>query len=608
MASKDFDFGADLPDFEDDLQVEQPSKAVESELAQEALANSSMTKPQGPLPAVQPTPRQRPVASVAKPQTPVIPQVAATPQVPSNSGDLAADSQEQEVDKPNSIKRRQLMFAVPGWLISLAVHTALLLAMAAYTIEPIKDALTKLVIDSGPSEESSGIESFDVVSEDMSSALDAQTELTQQPITEVTQVTEMAVEVPVAQVEVGNLAQVSIESLSSQLVPSNVLAATSNQLTQGMSARSGDTKRELLKKFGGGDDTEKAVAMGLQWLKQHQLPDGSWTYDHSASCQGQCKDSGSFPDARNSATGLALMCYLGAGQTHLEGEYKETVFKGLTFLLNSMQYDKFGDVALGTWYADPAPKALGRNPNTHNRIYGHGIATIAICEAYGMTKDPKLAEAAQLGINFIVAAQDPRGGGWNYELRSAGDTSIVGWQMMALKSAWMSNIPFPQETVRKASFFLDSVQTDNGSAYHYRRPGDRSADRTSLNALTSCGILCRMYMGMPKDHPSIKIAADRILADGPSKADSYVNYYATQVMKQVGGEHWKKWNEQMKTYLIGSQINTGHSMGSWNPGTTYGDNSGGRLYRTAMSIMVLEVYYRYLPIYAEQAEEDTFKL
>jgi hypothetical protein len=38
----------------------------------------------------------------------------------------------------------------------------------------------------------------------------------------------------------------------------------------------------------------------------------------------------------------------------------------------------------------------------------------------------------------------------------------------------------------------------------------------------------------------------------------------------------------------------------------HGDQ-GGRLYNTAMSILVLEVYYRYLPIYGKRATAADFK-
>ncbi len=583
MTSEEFDFGSDLPSFGADQSSALPDFAIDVETP----AAKTLTQPTSPAPVRTSVPK--PVAVATSP-APIFEAAAA----------------------PVAEKRRRgfgWLFAVPAWLISLALHTSLLLAMAAYNIEPISDALKKLVIDSGPVEDVSALESFDVTSESLSTSdLSEQTEMVQQNMPTMDRVvTDVPLEVAAVSLDVGVLSDLSLESLSSQLVPSNVLSASANTFTQAMTGRSSASKRDLLEKYGGGSDTEKAVAMGLKWLAAHQQKDGSWTFATAANSDvpGDTR-LGNFPDARNAATGLALMAFLGAGQTHQDGEFKANVFGGLSYLLSNMRTSKFGGVPIGSWYDDPDPKGNGRNKSEHNRMYGQGIATTAMCEAFGMTNDAKLAEAAQLGVNFIVAAQDPRGGGWNYRVRSPGDTSIVGWQMMALKSGMMSNIQFPVDTIRRASYFLDTVQTDGGSAYHYRVPGDKPGNM----ALTSCGLLCRMYMGMPKEHPAIVKGAADVLKAGPSSSDSYVNYYATQVMKQVGGETWKKWNEQMKNQLVTTQVNSGKSMGSWpaDGKLSYGDNEGGTLYRTAMSIMILEVYYRYLPIYHEQADEEAFKL
>ena len=132
-------------------------------------------------------------------------------------------------------------------------------------------------------------------------------------------------------------------------------------------------------------------------------------------------------------------------------------------------------------------------------MYGHGLASIALCEAYGMTKDTGLAEPAQQAVNFIVYAQDPTGGGWRYTPHQPGDTSVLGWQLMALKSAHMAYLIVPPKTIKGADHFLDTMQTESGAAYGYVRP-----ERPSTTAI---GLLCRMYLGWKHDAPPLGAAS-----------------------------------------------------------------------------------------------------
>src|SRR5690606_20895936 len=93
--------------------------------------------------------------------------------------------------------------------------------------------------------------------------------------------------------------------------------------------------------------------------------------------------------------------------------------------------------------------------------------------------------------------------------------------------------------------------------------------------------------------------------------DAYYNYYATQVVFQyTGGEGplWDRWNKKMRDTLVGSRDVKGHARGSWAPqGGDHGRAKGGRLYATALNCMTLEVYYRVLPIYQEQAFAEQFE-
>ena len=219
-----------------------------------------------------------------------------------------------------------------------------------------------------------------------------------------------------------------------------------------------------------------------------------------------------------------------------------------------------------------------------------------------MTQDNRLAMPAQLALNFIMAAQDPRGGGWRYHPGQAGDTSAVGWQLMALKSGNMSYLQVDPLTFKRAGDFLDFVQADGGATYGY-------ADNSSPTPVRAAvGLLCRMYLGWKKDNRALQEGVARLAKIGPSK-DLYQSYYATQVMHHVEGDIWIAWNNKMKSMLLSTQSRKDHEAGSWYDGVDggHGAHVAGRLYCTSLATMILEVYYRHLPIYRNQSLEEEFQ-
>jgi len=169
---------------------------------------------------------------------------------------------------------------------------------------------------------------------------------------------------------------------------------------------------------------------------------------------------------------------------------------------------------------------------------------------------------------------------------------------MALKSAHMAYLHVPPIVVKKASAYLDSVQSDSGAEYGYTSPG--KGDST-----TAIGLLCRMYLGWKQDNGALQRGAQYVSNKGPSKTNMYYNYYATQVMRHMEGDMWTKWNGVMRDQLVDSQSQTGHEKGSWIMADAHG-KKGGRLYCTSMATMILEVYYRHLPIYRKQSTEEDF--
>ena len=102
-------------------------------------------------------------------------------------------------------------------------------------------------------------------------------------------------------------------------------------------------------------------------------------------------------------------------------------------------------------------------------MYEHGLASIALCECFGMTGDQRVGQAAQAALDFIAEAQDPSGGGWRYQPRTPGDTSVTGWQVMALKSGQMAGLNVSTGVLEKAKQFLESVSSCGTGPHRHRR-------------------------------------------------------------------------------------------------------------------------------------------
>ena len=345
------------------------------------------------------------------------------------------------------------------------------------------------------------------------------------------------------------------------------------------SGRTAGSRSELVGREGGSEESEAAVERGLNWLARHQSPDGRWCLDRFAQtgdCGGQCTAPGTRSDT--AGTALALLPFLAAGHTHRRGEYFEVVENGLDWLIENQQKDgSFRDCGGG-------------------RMYAHGQAAIALCEALAMTRDKRLRKPAQAAIDYIVKAQHA-GGGWRYSPGTPGDTSVLGWQIMALESAQAAKLKISRNTFRGATKYLDSAQTDKaGGLYGYMpRQGNPTPP------MTAEGLLCRQYTGWHRTHGGLEAGVEYLLEHLPDRRqpNMYYWYYATQVMHHYGGDPWKRWNSAMRDILIESQESEGHRSGSWAPGGGH-DSSGGRLYMTALATCTLQVYYRHASLYAEK--------
>lgn len=481
-----------------------------------------------------------------------------TPSVSQRGGLGQTETDEESSEATASIYERLLPLTLketPSWLISLVVHVAIILLLALIPLsDQIKSSISLLA---GISDEQG---------QDELSVFDTQSDSAEADPNESLA---MNLEPTLNELAVVDVTP-SINSLTDLAVPLTI--------TNGLRGRTGAMKDALLKAYGGTQGTEDAVAAGLKWLATNQRKDGSW------SLVGPYSDGG-VNENKPAASAMALLAFMGAGHTHQSGEYKEVVRKGITFVVKLQNKEGF--------FAD---QSAG-----NQRTYSHAQCSIAVCELYGMTGDKELRDAAQKSIRYAEKSQG-KNGGWRYQPREAGDTSVTGWYVMALISARMAGLDVDSEVLERVHQFLDSVQRRAGS----NRPdaeGERYAYMSysaPTPAMTAEGMLCRLYLGWDTKEPRIVEGAEFLvgnpIAMEKDRVSYYYWYYATTTLHHIGGQAWTAWNQSMKEVLPKMQIASGKERGSWPTEEDNHANAGGRLYATCFALYCLESYYRHLPL------------
>jgi hypothetical protein len=348
--------------------------------------------------------------------------------------------------------------------------------------------------------------------------------------------------------------------------------------------------------------TDNAVELALKWLAEHQDvdADGRWDCDdfmkHDPAddrCDGA---GGALHDV--GVTGLALLAFLGADYTDRgTHRFAKHVRMGLRYLMQSQEPDG----------------CIGSRAS-HSFMYSHAIATLALSEAYWMTRNPRYKKPAQDALNFIGAARNPYLA-WRYSPRGGeNDTSITGWCVMAMKSGKYAGLEVDPDAFEGARVWIEKMTEPNFGQVGYTSPGGPPArppgkqdsfPSEKSQSMTAVGILTRIFLGEdPRTSDMIRKGADLCVGQLPTwnpedgSIDMYYWYYGTLAIFQVGGAPWRKWNTAMVDAIVDHQHvkDSGSRTGSWDPIGCWGDD-GGRVYSTAMLAMCLEVYYRYPKVF-----------
>ena len=348
--------------------------------------------------------------------------------------------------------------------------------------------------------------------------------------------------------------------------------------------RNSPDRLQRSKQRGATDESERSVVAALVFLAGTQGADGRWDASDTGAGRGaatsvhQRGEAGARADT--GITGLAVLAFLGAGHTHLEGQHRTVVQRGLEFLLAEQDTD--GNMA---------------GEATHfARMYCHGMATLAICEAYAMTGDDRLRPYVERAVYYSLWSQDLRSGSWRYGPHESGDMSQFGWQVMALVSASEAGLVIPAANRIAMSRFISSVSSGRHGGLAAYRPSERHRPSASM---TAEALVCRLFLHAKDEAETVAEAENYLQRNPPSpqKVDFYYWYYASIALAQLGeSDKPSDWTVALQEWLVTHQRTAGSLAGSWDPIGRWG-GYGGRVYSTALGALCLESYYRYFPLH-----------
>jgi hypothetical protein len=390
--------------------------------------------------------------------------------------------------------------------------------------------------------------------------------------------------------------------------------------------------------------TEKAVLEGLRWLMRHQNADGSWGGEEFVS---HCTpgrpcippEHAMTSHFNEGLTGMALLCFLGAGFTHDSKQNMVDTAMGKRYFLGEV-------IKKGLIYLRDKQREDGSFATTRGLLYNDVLACMAMTEAYGLTGSRAWKQPAQRGVEFLIKAQKPHPDGkglwgWRYRSRQeidddlaagrltetghfeemlgpqSADISVTGWVVMALKSAEMSGIPVPHDVYDGAMAFTKWVSRPDGQVGYIdpEGAGQKIVGRGDhytyhTGTMSALGMLVRTFSEKNLEDPFLEAAATQIRKDLPEvskdklSVDYYYWYYGSLALNQYDGpdsprktnKFWGPWNEAMKDALLELQDANSErdvcSRGGWLVDDRW-SHAGGAIYNTAINTLTLEVYYRY---------------
>ena len=421
-----------------------------------------------------------------------------------------------------------------------------------------------------------------------------------------------------------------------ETAPGTEVSEEAERLPAAERSLSNDADRTRRKRWETTQRLERAVLAGLRWLARHQSSDGSWG---SVSARSHCPaDAPCFAPGLHGGdyhdeglTGLVLLGFLRAG-------FGPESRQSLVDPVRAKRHRLSDIVGKGLDWLRARQKPDGSFTRDRAFLYNEAIASLALVEAYDLTKDPALREPAQRAVGFLQAAQRPSPDGtglwgWRYasrqeieerggarsdavfekELHDA-DTSITAWCLLALDRARDAGLEVDPRSIDGAMAFCEFVTADNGLVgYLDRRSAGAKVtgpfdDQFTYHptAMSALGMCIRIFASENPDDSFLELGAKRIVQDLPAVSQDHasIDYYywhaATVAFHQIdgpnsprkSGKYWNPWREGLLQAVLSLQDHTelACAHGGWIANDRWGSYSGaGPLYATALNVLTLEV-------------------
>jgi prenyltransferase beta subunit len=318
------------------------------------------------------------------------------------------------------------------------------------------------------------------------------------------------------------------------------------------------------------EKTQQSIERGLEFLASAQSSNGSFS---------NSRDGATYPVTM---TSLAGMAFIAGGNTTSRGPYADNVKKAVRYVLAQ---------------ADPNTGIIAAGTENGRTMYPHGFAMLFLSSVYGMESNEavrdRMKTVIEKGIKLIGSAQSNLGG-WYYTPNSGDEGSVTVTQLQALRAAHNAGFVVPEDVIDKAINYLELCRTPEGGI----RYSFNSGNSTRL-PISAAALPC-MYSTGDYESEMAEACLEYVFRsyclDGNDKSwnkngghDFYGHYYAAQAFYQAGDEYWDTYFPVARDQLIQMQGQGG--QGAWN-----GDGVG-PVYGTAMALTILQLPYKYLPIY-----------